>query len=107
MSTSRRATTFIMASSPGRWCGGPPIRSCYPRACDTTENIDREVLEQNTRALVRVLRAVAISAPTVAATAATATSSIILIVDVKLRPRADQLDFAKRPSALRPAARYA
>jgi hypothetical protein len=84
MSTSRRATTFIMASSPGRWCGGPPIRSCYHRACDTTENIDREVLEQNTRALVRVLRAVAIAAPTAAATAATAISGMILIVDVKV-----------------------
>jgi hypothetical protein len=108
MSTSRRATTFIMASSPGRWCGGPPIRSCYHRACDTTENIDREVLEQNTRALVRVLRAVAISAPTAAATAATATSSIMLIVDVKVASASRSVGLgAKRPSALRPAARYA
>jgi hypothetical protein len=31
---------------------------CIHRACDTTENIDREVLDQNTRALVRALRAV-------------------------------------------------
>jgi Zn-dependent M28 family amino/carboxypeptidase len=43
---------------------GRPFDPCYHRACDTTENIDREVLEQNTRALVRVLRAVAIVAPT-------------------------------------------
>jgi Zn-dependent M28 family amino/carboxypeptidase len=43
---------------------GRPFDPCYHRACDTTENIDREVLEQNTRALVRVLRAVAIAAPT-------------------------------------------
>ena len=46
---------------------GRPFDPCYHRACDTTENIDREVLEQNTRALVRVLRAVAIAAPTAAA----------------------------------------
>ena len=43
---------------------GRPFDPCYHRACDTTENIDREVLDQNTRALVRALRAVAIAAPT-------------------------------------------
>jgi Zn-dependent M28 family amino/carboxypeptidase len=43
---------------------GRPLDPCYHRACDTTENIDQEVLEQNTRALVRVLRAVEIAAPT-------------------------------------------
>jgi hypothetical protein len=43
---------------------GRPFDPCYHRACDTTANINREVLEQNTRALVRVLRAVAIAAPT-------------------------------------------
>jgi Zn-dependent M28 family amino/carboxypeptidase len=32
---------------------------CYHRACDTVENINRDVLEQNTRALVRALRAAA------------------------------------------------
>jgi hypothetical protein len=32
-----------------------PFDPRYHRACDTTVNIDREVLEQNTRALVRVL----------------------------------------------------
>jgi hypothetical protein len=63
---------------------GRSLDPCYHRACDTTENIDREVLEQNTRALVRVLRAVAIAAPTAAATAATAISGMILIVDVKV-----------------------
>jgi aminopeptidase Y len=36
---------------------GRPYDPCYHRACDTTENINREVLEQNTRALVRALRA--------------------------------------------------
>jgi Zn-dependent M28 family amino/carboxypeptidase len=34
-----------------------PYDPCYHRACDTVENINREVLEQNTRALVRALRA--------------------------------------------------
>jgi Zn-dependent M28 family amino/carboxypeptidase len=37
---------------------GRPYDPCYHRACDTTANISREVLEQNTRALVRALRAV-------------------------------------------------
>src|SRR5499426_2751191 len=36
---------------------GRPYDPCYHRACDTTENISHEVLEQNTRALVRALRA--------------------------------------------------
>jgi Zn-dependent M28 family amino/carboxypeptidase len=38
---------------------GRPYDPCYHRACDTIENIHREVLEQNTRALVRALDAVA------------------------------------------------
>jgi Zn-dependent M28 family amino/carboxypeptidase len=36
---------------------GRPYDSCYHRACDTTANINREILEQNTRALVHALRA--------------------------------------------------
>jgi hypothetical protein len=48
---------------------GRPLDPCYHRACDTTENIDQEVLEQNTCALVRVLRAVEIAAPTPSAAA--------------------------------------
>jgi Zn-dependent M28 family amino/carboxypeptidase len=39
---------------------GRPFDPCYHRACDTTENINREVLEQSTRALVRALRAIAV-----------------------------------------------
>ena len=42
--------------------GGRPFDPCYHKACDTTENIDRDVLEQNTHALVRALNAVAIAA---------------------------------------------
>jgi Zn-dependent M28 family amino/carboxypeptidase len=38
---------------------GRPFDPCYHQACDTTENIDRNVLEQNTQALVRALKAVA------------------------------------------------
>jgi Zn-dependent M28 family amino/carboxypeptidase len=38
---------------------GKPYDPCYHRACDTVENINREVLEQNTRALVRALDVVA------------------------------------------------
>jgi Zn-dependent M28 family amino/carboxypeptidase len=34
---------------------------CYHRACDTVENINREVLEQHTQALVRALRAAAVA----------------------------------------------
>jgi Zn-dependent M28 family amino/carboxypeptidase len=39
-----------------------PYDPCYHRACDTIENINREVLEQNTRALVRALNAATIAA---------------------------------------------
>jgi len=38
---------------------GRPFDPCYHQACDTIENIDRTVLEQNTQALVRTLKAVA------------------------------------------------
>jgi aminopeptidase Y len=41
---------------------GRPFDPCYHQACDTTENIDRNVLEQNTQALVRALKAVAVPA---------------------------------------------
>ncbi len=41
---------------------GRPFDPCYHQACDTIENIDRDVLEQNTRALVRALKAVAVPA---------------------------------------------
>jgi Zn-dependent M28 family amino/carboxypeptidase len=37
---------------------GRPYDPCYHRACDTIANINREVLEENTRALVRALTAV-------------------------------------------------
>jgi Zn-dependent M28 family amino/carboxypeptidase len=37
---------------------GRPYDPCYHRACDTIDNINREVLEQNTRALLRALDAV-------------------------------------------------
>jgi Zn-dependent M28 family amino/carboxypeptidase len=40
---------------------GRPYDPCYHRACDTVDNIDREVLEQNTRALVRALGVLAMS----------------------------------------------
>jgi Zn-dependent M28 family amino/carboxypeptidase len=43
---------------------GRPYDPCYHRACDAIENINREVLEQNTRALVRALRAAANAART-------------------------------------------
>jgi Zn-dependent M28 family amino/carboxypeptidase len=39
---------------------GRPFDPCYHQACDTVENINREVLEENTRALVRALKAVTI-----------------------------------------------
>jgi Zn-dependent M28 family amino/carboxypeptidase len=39
-----------------------PYDACYHRACDTIENINREVLVQNTRALMRALRVVTIAA---------------------------------------------
>jgi Zn-dependent M28 family amino/carboxypeptidase len=41
---------------------GRPFDPCYHQACDTIDNIDRVVLEQNARALVRALKAVAILA---------------------------------------------
>src|SRR5262245_1031072 len=41
---------------------GRPYDPCYHRACDTIENINGDVLEQNTRALVRALKAAAIAA---------------------------------------------
>jgi Zn-dependent M28 family amino/carboxypeptidase len=41
---------------------GSPYDPCYHRACDTIDNINRDVLEQNTRALVRALNAAAIAA---------------------------------------------
>jgi Zn-dependent M28 family amino/carboxypeptidase len=37
---------------------GKPYDACYHKACDTAANIDRETLEENARALVRVLEAV-------------------------------------------------
>lgn len=40
---------------------GRPYDPCYHRVCDTIENINRDVLEQNTRALVRALNAAAIA----------------------------------------------
>jgi len=43
---------------------GRPYDACYHRACDTVDNINREVLEQNTRALVRAIRAAANAART-------------------------------------------
>ena len=48
---------------------GRPYDPCYHQACDTIDNINREVLEENTRALVRVLRAVTIAVPTAGAPA--------------------------------------
>jgi len=39
---------------------GRPYDPCYHQACDTIDNIDRYVLEQNTDALVRTLNAVVI-----------------------------------------------
>jgi Zn-dependent M28 family amino/carboxypeptidase len=40
---------------------GRPFDPCYHQACDTIENINRDVLEQNIRALVRALGAAAIA----------------------------------------------
>jgi Zn-dependent M28 family amino/carboxypeptidase len=42
---------------------GRPFDPCYHQACDTIENVNREVLEESTRALVRVLDAAAIAGP--------------------------------------------
>src|SRR5207237_6296270 len=41
---------------------GRPYDPCYPQACATPDNINREVLEQSTRALVRALGAVTVAA---------------------------------------------
>ena len=41
---------------------GRPFDPCYHQACDTIGNIDRDLLEQNTQALVRALGAVVIVA---------------------------------------------
>jgi Zn-dependent M28 family amino/carboxypeptidase len=41
-----------------------PYDPCYHRSCDTIENINRDVLEQNTHALVRALAAIAAQALT-------------------------------------------
>jgi hypothetical protein len=38
---------------------GRPNDSCYHQACDTVDNINRDVLAQNTRALMRAVSAVA------------------------------------------------
>jgi aminopeptidase Y len=48
---------------------GRPADPCYHRACDTIANINREVLEENTRALLRALTAVAARSPSTAAPA--------------------------------------
>jgi hypothetical protein len=41
---------------------GRPFDPCYHRPCDTVDNINREVLEQHTQALVRALGAAAMNA---------------------------------------------
>jgi Zn-dependent M28 family amino/carboxypeptidase len=41
---------------------GRPYDPCYHRACDTIDNINRDVLEQNTRALMRAVSTVAAKA---------------------------------------------
>jgi Zn-dependent M28 family amino/carboxypeptidase len=48
-------------SQAGRFGGvaGRPFDACYHKACDTLDNIDRDLLEDHTRALVRALRAAA------------------------------------------------
>ena len=51
---------------------GRPYDPCYHRACDTIANINREVLEEHTRALVRALTAVAMPASRSSSTAAPA-----------------------------------
>jgi hypothetical protein len=38
---------------------GRPYDPCYHKTCDIIENINGDVLEQNTRALVRALNAAA------------------------------------------------
>lgn len=65
---------------------GRPFDPCYHRACDTTANINQEVLEQNTRALVRGAprRRDRCADRLSAATAATSISGMILIIDVNV-----------------------
>jgi hypothetical protein len=38
---------------------GRPNDSCYHQACDTVDNINRDVLEENARALIRAVTSVA------------------------------------------------
>ena len=42
---------------------GRPYDPCYHQACDTIDNVNREVLEQNTRALLRALDALVSEIP--------------------------------------------
>ena len=42
---------------------GRPFDPCYHQACDTIDNIDRAVLEQNAQALLRALKAVTVAGP--------------------------------------------
>jgi hypothetical protein len=42
---------------------GRPYDPCYHRACDTIDNVNREVWEQNTRALLRALDALVSEIP--------------------------------------------
>jgi Zn-dependent M28 family amino/carboxypeptidase len=42
---------------------GRPFDPCYHQACDTIDNINRGVLEQNAQALVRALKAVMVAGP--------------------------------------------
>jgi Zn-dependent M28 family amino/carboxypeptidase len=42
---------------------GRPYDPCYHRACDTIDNVNREILEQNTRALLRALDALVSEIP--------------------------------------------
>src|SRR5262249_25451935 len=42
---------------------GRPYDPCYHRACDTIDNVNREVLEQSTRALLRALDALVSEIP--------------------------------------------
>src|SRR5262249_50263561 len=48
---------------------GHPYDPCYHKACDTIENINSDVLEQTTRALLRALNAAAIAAQALGAPA--------------------------------------
>ena len=53
-STKRDAQAKLFGGTAGR-----PYDPCYHRACDTIENINRDVLEQNTRALLHTITATA------------------------------------------------